>query len=153
TWDKFKRKHPDLLIPASLEDAFKSLSTFYMVRWSNLTGSRKEIRMGVECEHNHATWGKVVSLTETEISWEVPACAEQAARFAREHFDRFWSGEAGPELTPDQQRIAEAVSQAVARQWFGQMTTMKWWDDLWLNDAFALFCQTQYERGAAKIRE
>lgn len=33
--------------------------------------------------------------------------------------------------------IAEVIAHEIAHQWFGNRVTMKWWDDLWLNEAFA----------------
>lgn len=36
-----------------------------------------------------------------------------------------------------QKRIAEVVTHELAHQWFGNWVTMVWWDDLWLNEAFA----------------
>jgi puromycin-sensitive aminopeptidase len=36
-----------------------------------------------------------------------------------------------------QKRIAEVITHEAAHQWFGNLVTMEWWDDLWLNEAFA----------------
>src|SRR5712671_148328 len=47
---------------------------------------------------------------------------------------------------------ANAILHEMAHMWFGDLVTMRWWDDLWLNESFATFASVFAEAEATEYK-
>jgi aminopeptidase N len=51
------------------------------------------------------------------------------------------------------ERRAETLIHEMAHMWFGDLVTMRWWDDLWLNESFATFVSVFVQANATRWRD
>jgi aminopeptidase N len=50
------------------------------------------------------------------------------------------------------ERRAETILHEMAHMWFGDLVTMRWWDDLWLNESFATYASVLCQVSATRFR-
>ncbi|WP_375493528.1 aminopeptidase N [uncultured Jatrophihabitans sp.] len=48
------------------------------------------------------------------------------------------------------ERRGETILHEMAHMWFGDLVTMRWWDDLWLNESFATYISTLCQAEATR---
>jgi aminopeptidase N len=48
------------------------------------------------------------------------------------------------------ERRAETILHEMAHMWFGDLVTMRWWDDLWLNESFATYVSVYAQAGETR---
>ncbi|QBR91289.1 aminopeptidase N [Nocardioides euryhalodurans] len=67
-----------------------------------------------------------------------------------------WTDAALHRSTPthaQRQQVALILLHEMAHMWFGDLVTMRWWDDLWLNEAFASWAATWASAHATEFEE
>jgi aminopeptidase N len=47
---------------------------------------------------------------------------------------------------------ANVIAHEMAHMWFGDLVTMAWWDDLWLNESFAEYLGTRVAAEATRFK-
>ena len=100
-------------------------------------------RRGAVRPHRAAAWRSSASASAQPFPQErydqvfVPNMGGAMENWGSRHLDRQRALPQHADLRPAGRPVAQILLHEMAHMWFGDLVTMRWWDDLWLNEAFA----------------
>ena len=83
------------------------------------------------------------SPSSTTVRWRTPGCVTLRDEYLPRSQQARWFYE----------QRANTILHEMAHMWFGDLVTMKWWDDLWLNESFAEWASHHASDHATKYDE
>jgi aminopeptidase N len=130
----------------------------------------RTIPLGLFCRRSLAEYldaGNLVDITRSGFAWfeEAFDCDYPFSKYDQLFVPEFNAGameNAGSvtitEIYVFRSKVTEALIERraltllheLAHMWFGDLVTMRWWDDLWLNESFAEYASTRCQREATR---
>jgi aminopeptidase N len=146
---------------------------YYRTEQVHTTPAGQQVTIGLACRHSLAQYlepADVLALTRTGLDYYTGLLATP---FPFEKYDQVYVPEfpAGANSCPGcvavseqylfRSRVSEARYEArtttllheMAHQWFGEVVSPAWWDDMWLNESFASLCGSQATAEATRFTD